>query len=76
MVVWQGCSGVHGGNHGANHDNGFLIGGVVAGMQISSCFVVSARVKCTKKLVVNESAKLVSFLEQTKQEDKHVLIVD
>jgi len=47
-VVWRGCSGGHGSNHGADHGNGFLIGGVVAWMQIPSCFVVSARVKCAK----------------------------
>ena len=38
-VVWLGCSGGHGSNHGADHGNGR---GVVAGMQIPSCFVVSA----------------------------------
>jgi len=49
-----GRSGGHGSNHGANHGHG---GGVVAGMQIPSCFVISARVKCAKKCIVNESAK-------------------
>ena len=50
--MWRGCSGGHGSNHGADHGNSFLIGGVVARMQIPSCFVVSARVKCAKKWIV------------------------
>jgi hypothetical protein len=44
-------------NYGADHGNGFSIGGVVGGMQIPSCFVVSARLKRAKKWIVDESAK-------------------
>jgi hypothetical protein len=60
-AVWRGSSGGHGSNHGADHGNGFLIGGVVDGMQIPSCFVVSARVKCSKKWIVNENANKSHF---------------
>ncbi len=47
----------HGSNHRAYCCNGVIIGDVVAGMQIPTCFVVSARVTCAKKWIFNESAK-------------------
>ena len=70
-VVWQGCSVGHGSNHGADRDKGR---GVVAGMQITSCFVASARVKCTKKRIVSKISLI--FRTNSKQEDKHELIAD